>query len=562
MPAASSSNASNGSVPSKKSSASGLVADQSSNMIHNDVETYLDERGRVRVSRVRAMGLRMTRDLQRNLDLMKETEEESLKTAGSTSFAGVSKESQGDDEIAVHNRSEEFIDTRTPLEVTFDINGVVRDEDDDLFTRLVAGDSDLSFCSDEEPLKKQCSNSGSDCEWEEGVILDKNILHHEHEVEVGGYPSTTDSHECREINMEWEEGLSDGQMHGSSCLSNKKETDRKSDAENDVEWEDGSTDIPEHTFSCQPIYKEVVSKGDMEEEINFQEAIKRSLKDLACEKHIEGQEVDKEGMTSGSNHHITHWVVPKVSAEAVVQSFDFRICSGAQRLNNVGEFDIPNTNDPPLVQSQSCTDVDLDDAAPLVDRAGDSTQNIQPDVGQDGSGSSMYFAESECVKSGIPTEEKGVHLVETKVLRSSSQIGRVHSGNNCIPCISSDSVSPDVSLSNSNAQQFALKNPAMEHLTGAGEFTESFVRESVNNNTVQSLAEGDDDVVKNVDNFTGKSSIMDSFEEQAEEERANLEEEMQRLGKERTLLGHEQKKLERNAEAVSSDMFTECQVCS
>src|SRR5207253_1315141 len=37
--------------------------------------TYRDERGRIRVSRVRAMGIRMTRDIQRNLDFIKENEE-------------------------------------------------------------------------------------------------------------------------------------------------------------------------------------------------------------------------------------------------------------------------------------------------------------------------------------------------------------------------------------------------------------------------------------------------------------------------------------------------------
>lgn len=40
-----------------------------------DVETYRDERGRIRVSRVRAMGIRMTRDIQRNLDFIKESEQ-------------------------------------------------------------------------------------------------------------------------------------------------------------------------------------------------------------------------------------------------------------------------------------------------------------------------------------------------------------------------------------------------------------------------------------------------------------------------------------------------------
>ncbi|KAL8124353.1 DNA repair protein UVH3 [Apium graveolens] len=560
MPVAPSSSTPGGSVPAKKSSASGSVADQSSNTIHKDIETadqssntidkenetsdqsnntihkdietYVDERGRVRVSRVRAMGLRMTRDLQRNLDLMKETEVESSSTALDTCFAGVSEElsckmkpleslDQGDDDIAAQNRSEEFINTRTPLEVTFDVNGENRDDDDDLFTRLVAGDSDLGFCSDEELLEKQCSISDSDCEWEEGVILDKNNIHHE--LEVGAYPSTMDNRECHEINLEWEEGLLDGQKHASSCLSDHKETDMQADAGTDVEWEDGSSDIPEHTFSFQPIYKEVVSKGDMEEEINFQEAIKRSLEELGCEKYV------------------------NVSSEDI-------------KHTDVGEFDIPNANGTPSIQSKLCTDVDSHEAVPLDDRAGGSTHNIQPNKGQNGSGSGMYYAERKCVKSGTPNEEKGAYLDETKSLRSSSQIGQVHSGNNCTPGISSDSVSPDLFSSISDVKQYNLKTPAMENFTGIGEFTKFRDGETISSCTEQSMADGDnDDVVKDVDNFTEHSVMMASFKEQVGKQRDKLKEEMQRLGKERVLLGDERRKLERNAEAPTSEMYTECQ---
>jgi DNA excision repair protein ERCC-5 len=52
----------------------GLVGNDSSEPVDESIETYLDERGRFRVSRSRAMGMRMTRDIQRNLDLMKEIE--------------------------------------------------------------------------------------------------------------------------------------------------------------------------------------------------------------------------------------------------------------------------------------------------------------------------------------------------------------------------------------------------------------------------------------------------------------------------------------------------------
>ncbi|KAF2316157.1 hypothetical protein GH714_041496 [Hevea brasiliensis] len=61
---------------SKSNTITGMLQDESTRVFDEDVETYLDERGNIRVSRVRAMGMRMTRDLQRNLDLMKEIEQE------------------------------------------------------------------------------------------------------------------------------------------------------------------------------------------------------------------------------------------------------------------------------------------------------------------------------------------------------------------------------------------------------------------------------------------------------------------------------------------------------
>ena len=49
-------------------------------IVDDDIQTYLDKRRNVRVSRVRALGIRMTRDLQRNLDLIKEIEQDIVHT--------------------------------------------------------------------------------------------------------------------------------------------------------------------------------------------------------------------------------------------------------------------------------------------------------------------------------------------------------------------------------------------------------------------------------------------------------------------------------------------------
>ncbi|XAR51840.1 Spleen exonuclease [Bertholletia excelsa] len=71
-----------GTAPKKKENAETRpVADDPGVGFNSDVMTYMDERGRVRVSKVRAMGIRMTRDLQRNLDLMKEIEQGRMSTS-------------------------------------------------------------------------------------------------------------------------------------------------------------------------------------------------------------------------------------------------------------------------------------------------------------------------------------------------------------------------------------------------------------------------------------------------------------------------------------------------
>ena len=53
---------------SKSNTVNGSKPNNCSKVFDDNIETYHDERGRIRVSRVRAMGIRMTRDLQRNLD--------------------------------------------------------------------------------------------------------------------------------------------------------------------------------------------------------------------------------------------------------------------------------------------------------------------------------------------------------------------------------------------------------------------------------------------------------------------------------------------------------------
>lgn len=83
----------------------------------SSVQTYVDEKGRTRVSRVRGMGVRMTRDLQWNLYLMKDVEKQQA-------YAEVNE----DDEIATAEK-------------------LVSNGDGEAFQRLMIGDKANSYTS-------------------------------------------------------------------------------------------------------------------------------------------------------------------------------------------------------------------------------------------------------------------------------------------------------------------------------------------------------------------------------------------------------------------------------
>lgn len=603
IPTAPPSNTSDGPVSTKKSNASGTVVDESQNVINNDVETYLDERGRVRVSRVRAMGFRMTRDLQRNLDLMKEIEKERLGTATNTSnnplldenTVGVSRKlpskiqlleasDQGTDEpVCSNSRNEEFVNRYgTSIEVSFEDNGehINAESDDDLFTHLVAGDSDMVFSADNNPLKKQSPGSVSDCEWEEGVMED-NIYNNtlNHDVEFAIKPSLAEGHERHESELEWEEGSVDIHAHASSCLSEYKETVTTGDNnESEVEWEDGSSDIPGFASSCPPELKEVVSKGAFEEEVNFQEAIRMSLEDLTCHKNIDAssederlnrQEIDNEGTCVGTIREEKDLVEPKVSPENVLQPNESssEVLGGAQRVDGVSGLGFLRIDISPSIQLAPSIEVKPNNMEVLVAREGDSYQNIHSELGKNSSASGKLCGEIGHEESVTPTEEKGIDLVEKQIVYTSSRVGQVPTGTNYSPGISShisDSLSVDMhDVTLDDARQFEFKTLSKDHLKETAEPIEPLVKDSIDNYAVQRLIERENGtLVKEKEDFIKNSALREATKEQVEITEASLEEEMQNLDKERTTLGDEQRKLERNAESVSSEMFAECQVCS
>ncbi|RLN17931.1 DNA repair protein UVH3 isoform X1 [Panicum miliaceum] len=134
-----------------------------------DVETYRDERGRIRVSRVRAMGIRITRDIQRNLDFIKENEQ--VKSRVQTNVHKGSTVSEEPPDFPEH---------------LFETSGTASD---------IFADND---CLD----KKMEESEGSECIWEEGVNEGETLpMKLDEKDNRSSMPEN-----CSDDEVEWEEG--------------------------------------------------------------------------------------------------------------------------------------------------------------------------------------------------------------------------------------------------------------------------------------------------------------------------------------------------------------------
>lgn len=265
------------------------------------VQTYIDEKGQVRVSRVRGMGVRLTRDLQWNLYLMKESEDQALKTAendgrGSDSNRAIQKDemltrqadighcqmnedearnlgmadigyenesfcntSTGEKEIPIkeynHVLSNPQVVSGKGLQISFSEDEIGElGQEDELFTALVAGETvpdesrGINGCN-------QLENETSECEWEEGQLQ----LNDNEESEV---------------------------LQGRSGIANVKKVSEAAPIEgsaisgdSEVEWEDGN-----NLAACDTTFpskgEKISSRGLPSEEEELQEAIRRSLEEF------------------------------------------------------------------------------------------------------------------------------------------------------------------------------------------------------------------------------------------------------------------------------------------
>ncbi|XP_027929634.1 DNA repair protein UVH3 isoform X2 [Vigna unguiculata] len=520
-----------------------LVCNEPGEPSDENIQTYLDERGRFRVSRLRAMGMRMTRDIQRNLDLMKEFEQERAhvnkasnigtmkngENKGSSESSGiqlVDKSKEVNVDLVGENVQNEqnMLDQSASIDISFEYGheNEFANGEDDIFSSLVGGNPVAIFGTDDSAATVHPSHS----DWEEGIVEGKSTVFHKHD-KVELKPSVADDDNNNESEVEWEEGDCDGA--NSSLLSGK-----------------------------------YASRGQLEEESNLQEAIRRSLESAGDGKHKCMSLVDVHSNTYENklDHDFEHGdhsdrmalnentgflnnenkmegltlcredgTEKKELHETEDKKHDFVSVNNAQTFPFHGSPSKPSvtfssdkteilidttcSRDSHHCSEDSISDTDImtKDQVPMVaEKLFDKHDNDKVSfyhkntskavlVGATEEGKKNYINEPEPFSNSIDTTKPTIHLVESS-----------------LKGVTEDLIEPNLASKGNDGNFFDTGNS------------------SHGSDTVNSLG---------------------GFHALATE--VSLEEEIQILGQEYINLENEQRKLERNAESVNSELFTECQ---
>ncbi|KAL6551505.1 hypothetical protein OROGR_007659 [Orobanche gracilis] len=499
------------------------ATDTGKKAFHEGVETYMDERGRLRVSRVRALGIHMTRDLQRNLDLMKEIDREKAET--SQEMNNSESNSIRNPVDVLENSSNIVTDKNnvvsgTSIEISFeDIleNAKCNDGDDDeVFARLVAGDQVTDFPINNSDSVKQSLNTASDNEWEEGLTENKSL----HGVGVSD-----------EGEIEWEEGFQDIELKSSS--------------------------FPDKS----------VTGGAREEEANIQEAIRRSLEDTvgfslmndAQEDHVMSKgdsemvseeedsvsvyegEGGEEGQIEASSavvrkKTVTNGAFEEGNIQEAIRSL--ADTSGRRSMNDFPEDHMISKGDRDMINEG-------EDRAFVYEG-----KEKRPEI--EAATSNVNLQNSANALEPNFKELNSAEFVE--LIPDISNLKLLNQDAGVSGALSAEILGYPLSSIFTNYQQMSQATRD-DHSCSASERGKISAFDSIID-ADGSNELGDDEKIYG-DFLMEKEEIArkSSFGEME----GSLEEEMIFLGKEREELGSEQRKLERISESVSNEMFAECQ---
>lgn len=509
---------------SKSNTAIGSKPNESRRVFDENIETYLDERGRVRVSRVRAMGIRMTRDLQRNLDLMKEVEQErenanslihesnravpanfSAKKAAVTSHDGAKSVQLND------GNQDRVLKNGASIEIYFEDDGDLKcfNGDDDIFARLVA-ENPLKLSSDKITPEKVSSGSDSDCDWEEGTT------------------ETKDKGFSDDVNLKTKHAYA--------------EDNNSNDSE--VEWEEGDCDITQHTMAPRAESGTFNSKGDLEERADLQEAIRRSL--LEDQKSSCALLNDDKFEVPGGNASETSRSLDPEDTGLNFAGDDGNqqnrstvdILGGVQMLDGAGVPSISKITDSPGRPLKSSVACKSDDSRVLVDTPHQIDMDSPPDQPMKDASEMANSSKQAPYKESVAPSK----AMEVNVAPNFSWIDNKKTAADAEP-----------------------PRPLVEETNPVSPLSEAVTNElirDIENEEKLAAKKIHEECFQEIEDSLENSAVKDNEDLHIDVTEANLEEEIKILGQERMDLGAEQRRLERNAESVSSEMFTECQVCT
>ncbi|KAM0845234.1 hypothetical protein ACQ4PT_056508 [Festuca glaucescens] len=485
-----------------------------------DVETYRDERGRMRVSRVRAMGIHMTRDIQRNLDFIKEHEQAKVMGHTNVSKGSTSNEEPPDfpehlfendrlqssiglaedhaETIGVDDNTSSLIGgsddicegsdhgSKETIEISFvDDQTGAKDNDDELFLHLVSGTSSSFFADDDRLAKSAEESDNSEGIWEECVI-EEEIL----PKKVG--------------EKDYQSSLPD------NCS-----------ADDEVEWEEGGFDVPDVPSSSE--YNQFkLPRGDIEEEALIQEAIRRSLEDS-----------EKQELENGVPKDLQTSDVPEPSEAPGTTYYNSEASFCKETIKELG------------VESNAGEDGVMHDSEVLEADGQENKNQAQRESNDGQTGTNKDYSPGSLppynVSTSTPAARPSPSSKDNDTIISAPT---THEW----PKDDSDEVIKH-NTSNSHKSECNTNDPYI------GETSKAPRKELLMDELVANTAIQKENVVQEDINITKLSENYDSniISEN------NLEEEISFLRQEQVDLGNERRKFESHAESVSSEMFAECQ---
>lgn len=535
-----------GSLLNKSDATIELDRDEPMNPDEN-IEVYIDERGRLRI-RNRHMGIQMTRDIQRNLHLMKEKERTAFGSMSNndetfSAWENFPSEDQflenlpvkKGDVVNLDNQNDDsMLQNPSSIEISFEHDGGGKDlnDEDDMFLQLAAG-GPVTISSTENDPKEDSSPWASDSDWEE-MPAQNNFVS---KLEV----SSSNQHIPKDISTN-----EDAAREETTC-------------------ENASNSMENDTVTK-------FSKGYLEEEADLQEAIEKSLLDLhdknsgdilleenqtvgvnlvvdkrtqdsLCSSETVG-EAEEEGTLDGITILKTSGAINEQSNTSVADNADGQRGITKQFGTHLS-FGSDNvkcavSNEMPQVKS-----ITSPEKAFNVASESHMLSTMAKQHNEDGSES---FGRESVKASVIPIADQE----RTGFLGEASIRGSVGKGN----------ADGDVSIMMDDKRDYS-RHKSQSPVTESGDPS----RDGIRSHTgilydTDSQEERREENNSNEHAFNIESSTdLEDKGVPFEFTEANLEEEMRVLDQEFVSLGDEQRKLERNAESVSSEMFAECQVC-